>query len=87
VSRARWFNLVVSSVPAPQIPLYLAGARMLATYPGMPLAENCGLSIACTSLAGTMAFGLTADWDAVPDVEPLARAIERNLAELAALAG
>jgi diacylglycerol O-acyltransferase / wax synthase len=87
VSRARWFNLVVSNVPAPQIPLYLGGARMLATYPGMPLAENCGLSIACTSLAGTMAFGLTADWDAVPDVEPLARAIERNLAELAALAG
>jgi diacylglycerol O-acyltransferase / wax synthase len=85
VSRARWFNLVVSNVPAPQIPLYLGGARMLATYPGMPLAENCGLSIACTSLAGTMAFGLTADWDAVPDVEKLARAIEGGLEELAAL--
>ena len=86
VSRARWFNLVVSNFPAPQVPLYLGGARMLATYPGMPLAENCGLSIACTSLAGTMAFGLTADWDAVPDIELLARGIESSIGELAGAA-
>ena len=87
VSRARWFNLVVSNVPAPQIPLYMAGARLLATYPGMPLAENCGLSIACTSLGGTLAFGLTADWDSLADVDVLARAIERAITELAKLAG
>ena len=87
VSRARWFNLVVSNIPAPQVPLYLAGARLLRSYPAMPLGENCALSIACTSLGGTMAFGLTADWDALKDLDVLARGIEAALDELAAAAG
>jgi diacylglycerol O-acyltransferase / wax synthase len=86
VSRGRWFNLVVSNVPAPQVPLYLAGAPLLASYPSMPLGENSGLSVACTSLGGTLAFGLTADWDAVPDIEVLARGIERSIADLEAAA-
>ncbi|MBA3764167.1 MAG: wax ester/triacylglycerol synthase family O-acyltransferase [Actinobacteria bacterium] len=81
-SRGRWFNLVVSNVPAPQVPLYLAGAPLVANYPSMPLGERSGLSIACTSLAGTMAFGLTADWDSLPDVEVLARGIESAVDEL-----
>ena len=81
-SRGRWFNLVVSNVPAPQTPMYLAGAPLLASYPSMPLGENAALSIACTSLGGTMAFGLTADWDAVPDLEVLSRGIERAIDRL-----
>jgi len=87
VSRGQWFNLVVSNVPAAQMPMYLAGARLLMSYPAMPLGENCALSVACTSLAGTMAFGLTADWDAVRDLTVLARGIERSTQELAAAAG
>jgi WS/DGAT/MGAT family acyltransferase len=82
VSRGRWFNLVVSNVPAPQTPLYLAGAPLVASYPAMPLGEKCGLSIACTSLAGTMAFGLTGDWDSTPDIDILARGIETSIDEL-----
>jgi diacylglycerol O-acyltransferase / wax synthase len=81
-SRGRWFNLVVSNVPAPQVQLYLAGAPLVASYPSMPLGERSGLSVACTSLAGTMAFGLTADWDSVPDIEVLARGIESAVDEL-----
>ena len=42
-SRNRWFNLVVSNIPAPQVPMYLAGARLVASYPAMPLGENCAL--------------------------------------------
>ncbi len=86
VSRGRWFNLVVSNVPAPQVPLYMAGSRLIASFPAMPLGENCGLSIACTSLGGTMAFGLTADWDAVPDIDVLARGIESSVDALDASA-
>jgi WS/DGAT/MGAT family acyltransferase len=81
-SRGRWFNLVVSNVPAPQVPVYLAGAPLLASYPSMPLGENAALSVACTSLGGTMAFGLTADWDAVPDLDVLSRGIERAVDRL-----
>jgi WS/DGAT/MGAT family acyltransferase len=81
-SRGRWFNLVVSNVPAPQVPLYLAGAPLVANYPAMPLGERSGLSVACTSLAGTMAFGLNADWDSLPDVDVLARGIETGIDEM-----
>ena len=67
VSRARWFNVVVSNIPAPQVPLYIAGARLEASYRRCR-SVSMRSSIACTSLGGTMAFGLTADWDAVPDM-------------------
>ncbi len=86
-SRARLINLVVSNVPGPQIPMFIAGARLLAQYPIMPIAENMGLSIAVTSLAGTMAFGITADWDTLPDIEVLAQAMGESLDELRKTAG
>ena len=86
-ARGRFINLVVSNVPGPQIPLYIAGARLMASYPIMPIAENMGLSIACTSLSGTMAFGLTADWDTLPDIEYLAAAMDESLSELLKAAG
>lgn len=78
-----FFNLVVSNIPGPQQPMYLAGARMVASYPSLPLNRNAALSIACSSLGGTMAFGVTGDWDALPDVEVLALGIERSLDDLA----
>lgn len=80
--RTRVINLVVSNVPGPQIPMYIAGARLLAQYPIMPIAESMGLSIAVTSLAGTMAFGITADWDTLPDIEYLASAMDESVREL-----
>jgi WS/DGAT/MGAT family acyltransferase len=86
-SRGPWFNLTVSNIPGPPQPLYLAGARLVAQYPAIPLGENSALSIACTSLGGTMAFGLTGDWDGMPDIERLALAIDGSLAELAKAAG
>ena len=82
IAQARWCNLVVSNIPAPQVPLYLAGAPLEASYPAMNLKEDCGLSVACTSAAGTMAFGLTADWDLVPDLDVLTAGIESAIDEL-----
>jgi diacylglycerol O-acyltransferase / wax synthase len=86
-TRSRFINLVVSNVPGPQIPMYIAGAKLVVQYPIMPIAESMGLSIACTSLAGTMGFGLTADWDTLPDIEFLAHAMEEALADLRKSAG
>ncbi len=86
-SRGPWFNLVVSNIPGPQQPLYLCGAQLVASYPSMPLGGNSALSIACASLSGTMAFGLTGDWDAMPDLDLLASAVEGSLADLCKAAG
>jgi WS/DGAT/MGAT family acyltransferase len=83
IAQARWCNMVVSNIPAAQVLLYLAGAPLEGSYPAMNLKEDCGLSVACTSAAGTMAFGLTADWDRVPDLGVLARGIESAIDDLA----
>jgi diacylglycerol O-acyltransferase / wax synthase len=72
LARSRFVNLVVSNVPGPQVPLYMLGAKMLVTYPVMPLAETTALSIAVTSLSGVMGFGFTGDWDGVPDIDGMA---------------
>ena len=53
----------------------------------MPIAESMGLSIAVTSLAGTMAFGVTADWDTLPDIDNLVEGIDEALGELRKAAG
>jgi WS/DGAT/MGAT family acyltransferase len=87
VSRTRFMNLVVSNVPGPQMPLYIGGARIVSAYPVMPLAPKVALSVAVTSLAGTMGFGYTGDWNAVPDVEVLAEGTDRAIEELRKAAG
>jgi len=85
--RQRIADLVVSNIPGPQEPMYFAGARLVAYYPVMPLAESMGLSVGVTSLAGTMGFGFTADWDAVPDVWVLAEGSTETFARLKKAAG
>jgi WS/DGAT/MGAT family acyltransferase len=87
VSRQRLLNLVISNVPGPQIPIYLAGAKLLGTYPVMPLGETLALAIALTSLAGTMAFGITSDWDAMPDIDDFASDMSAAILELKKAAG
>jgi WS/DGAT/MGAT family acyltransferase len=80
--RQRVGNLVVSSIPGPQEPMYLAGARLVAYHPVLPIGESTALSIAVTSLSGTMGFGFTADWDAVPDINLLSQGVVESFAEL-----
>ncbi len=78
----RIFNLVVTNVPGPQFPLYAAGARLLATYPVVPLARGQAVSVGLTSYDGGVYFGLNADRDAMADVEVLAQCLVDALAEL-----
>src|SRR5215216_6888705 len=86
-ARQRFFNVVVTNVPGPQFPLYLAGRRMLDTFPMVPLARNQGLGIALLSYAGKINFGLVGDYDAVWDLDDLAAHVRDSLAELAEAAG
>ncbi|MBI4944211.1 MAG: wax ester/triacylglycerol synthase family O-acyltransferase [Actinobacteria bacterium] len=78
----RLFNLVVTNVPGPQQPLYVVGARMLSTYPVIPLARSQSLAIGLTSYDGGVYYGLNADREAMPDLEVLAQCIKESLAEL-----
>jgi len=86
-ARQRYFNLVVTNVPGPQFPLYVLGREMLAIYPMVPLAQHLALGIAIMSYNGRLAFGLNADFDALPDLELLAAHLGEALDELAAAAG
>jgi WS/DGAT/MGAT family acyltransferase len=84
VASRRAFNLVVSNIPGPTLPLYMRGCRLEEAYPVVPLADNHGVSIGMTSIAGEACFGVYADAPSVPDADALARAIAESIDELAA---
>jgi WS/DGAT/MGAT family acyltransferase len=86
-TRIRPFNLIVTNVPGPQIPLYLLESQMLATYPQAPLLPNQGLAIAQFSYAGWLCWGFTADWDLMPDLHDIVLATEKAFEELESAAG
>jgi WS/DGAT/MGAT family acyltransferase len=86
-SRQRILNLVVTNVPGPQEPLYLQGRRMRDMFPVVPLAANVAFSVAIISYAGRMDFGLSGDYDAMPDLEDLVDDFDASLGELARAAG
>ncbi len=87
VMRALPFNLVVTNVPGPQVPLHLLGARMLENYGQVPLTDYLGLGIVLFSYAGRLSWGFTGDWDLVPDLERFVRATENAFRELCVAAG
>jgi len=86
-ARQRYFNLVVTNVPGPQLPLYLLGRELLAIYPVVPLARNQALGIAIMSYNGRVGFGLLADFDALPDLADVGAALREAIGRLAAAAG
>ncbi len=81
--RARPYNLVVTNVPGPQIPLYLLGCEMLTAYPVVPLFRHQALVVGLFSYNGGLFWGLNADWETIPDLHDFVDYIERAHAELA----
>jgi WS/DGAT/MGAT family acyltransferase len=81
-ARQRFFNLVVTNVPGPQIPLFLLGRRLLAIHPVVPLTNTTALGIAVMSYCGRISFGLLADYDALPDLGDLVSDLEGALFDL-----
>ncbi|MBO0875824.1 MAG: DUF1298 domain-containing protein, partial [Pseudonocardia sp.] len=79
---SRIFNLLVTNVPGPQVPLYAAGATMLEMFPVVPLAKGQGLAIGLTSYDGGVYYGLNADREAMGDLEMLAGMMGESLDEL-----
>jgi diacylglycerol O-acyltransferase / wax synthase len=81
-ARQRFFNLVVTNVPGPQIELYVLGRRLIDLFPLAPLAKRQSLCIAVMSYNGRMNFGLLGDFDAMPDLENVVRGLQHSLDEL-----
>jgi hypothetical protein len=74
-------NVAISNVPGPQVPLYLAGARMLTFHPMSIVMHGLALNITIQTYAGSVDFGLVADKKAVPDIQELADGIEAAFEE------
>jgi diacylglycerol O-acyltransferase len=81
--RQRSVNLVVTNVPGPPVPLYLAGARLLEMFPMMPVMGNLTLVVAVLSYAGQLNLTAVADRDGCPDVEVFAQGVRGALDDLA----
>lgn len=75
-------NLVISNVPGPPFPLYLAGAELIAAYPMGPIMEGAGLNATVLSYRYSIDFGFMVDRDLMPDVWDLAAAVGTAFEEL-----
>ncbi|HEX5095090.1 MAG TPA: wax ester/triacylglycerol synthase family O-acyltransferase [Acidimicrobiia bacterium] len=80
-------NAVVSNVPGPPFPLYLAGARLVALHPLGPIFDDCGLNLTVISYLDHVDFGFIACRELIPDLEELAAAVPEALAEIVKAAG
>ncbi len=83
-ARANQRNIqtVTTNVPGPQQPMYAAGRRMLHALPYVPLVGSVRIGIAIFSYAGELGFGVTGDFDTVPDIHVLCHGIEDGMEEL-----
>ena len=74
-------NVAISNVPGPQVPLYLAGARMRTFHPLSIVMHGLALNITIQTYAGSVDFGVIADKKAVPHVQALADMLEAAFEE------
>jgi WS/DGAT/MGAT family acyltransferase len=79
-------NLVVSNVPGPPVPLYCAGARVVAVYPFGPVLEGAGINITVLSNMGNVDFGIISCRELVPDLWDIAEGFGAAVLELRAAA-
>jgi WS/DGAT/MGAT family acyltransferase len=84
--RLRTYNLVITNVPGPPVPLYMLGAQMKAIYPMVPLMQNQNLGIALFSYAGVLHWGFNADWESFPDVHEFVEDLNTSFADYKELA-
>lgn len=84
--RLRTYNLIITNVPGPPMPLFMLGAQMKAIYPMVPLMQNQNLGIALFSYNRRLHWGFNADWESFPDVHEFVEDIDASFAEYEKLA-
>ena len=78
----RLFNLLVTNIPGPQVPLYILGRQLEDLFPLAFLPKNHALAVAIMSYNGGIDYGLLGDYDALPDIDVIADGIDASLKEL-----
>jgi WS/DGAT/MGAT family acyltransferase len=68
VQHQPFFNVIVTNVPGPPLPLYVMGARLLEAFPIVPLAGNQSISVAALSYEGQLGLGVLTDPVSCPDI-------------------
>jgi WS/DGAT/MGAT family acyltransferase len=82
----RPFNVVITNVPGPPIPLYLQGARLKHVVPLVPLFPNQGVGVAVLSYSDKLCWGLNTDRHVIPDRDALGSALAGAFDELVSAA-
>ena len=83
---SRLFNVTITNVPGPQMPLYALGSEVMEIWPLVPLAADHAIGLAILSYNGSVFFCLNTDQDSVPDLDILRDAIEAEIETLSDLA-
>lgn len=78
------FNVPITNVPGPQVPLYLQGAKLVRQYNTAPLFDSMGLVIVAVSYQGSLTVNFTLCPDVVPDGDSLEELVGDSLAAIEA---
>ena len=79
----RLFNLLVTNIPGPQVPLYILGRKLQDLFPLAFLPGGHALAVAIMSYNGAIEYGLLGDFDAMPDIDVIADGIDADVAAIA----
>jgi diacylglycerol O-acyltransferase len=82
LSRLPPFNVVVSNVPGPNVPVYMAGAKLLAHYPLSVVLDGQGMNFTLIGYLGQLHFGLVAAREVMPDIDGVAKSLRTELDDL-----
>ncbi|TDF39761.1 wax ester/triacylglycerol synthase family O-acyltransferase [Alteromonadaceae bacterium M269] len=77
-----FFNLVITNVPGPQVPLYLAGHKLLANMGTAPIFDGMGLIMPVCSYNGTISISPTSSSNLMPDLDIFTRYIRESANEM-----
>jgi hypothetical protein len=78
----RQIATVTTNVPGPRQTLYALGRPAVAMLPYVPIADRVRIGVAMFSYRDTLTFGITGDYDTVPDLQVLADGIAASMTEL-----
>lgn len=73
------WNLVISNVAGPPVPLYTAGTRLTHLFPLGPVQQGSGLNITVMSAVDRLCFGALACTELVPELQELAKGFVREI--------